>query len=240
MEYISEIAQAALIVDGYFWNSTSCSHSGWIFLKQWRCKGHEKCIFETAFHICCRSGPRWLTPPYSQFDCKISAFLRLPLCFGDIKISEWNLFFLHFLHFTECIAAAAVALSVFLLFFSTAAQQMVTAKPQFYLFPFLFIFDSLLKNHIGTAGFFFAALCKVLHTGWLQTIQKSPKSPQKFLPRLEAPKESPKKWNCHCQLQDDDILHVGKLAKSTSVYIYVSGCICSKLMAGAWWHLATA
>ena len=124
---------------------------------------------------------------------KYSLFLRLPLCFGDIKISEWNLFFLHFLHFTECIAAPAVALSVFLLFFSTAAQQMVTAKPQFYLFPFLFKFDSLLKNHIGTAGFFFAALCKVLHRGWLQTIQKSPKCPQKFLPRLEAQKESPKK-----------------------------------------------
>ena len=40
MEYISEIA--ALIMDGYFWNSTSRSHSGWIFLKQWRCEGHEK------------------------------------------------------------------------------------------------------------------------------------------------------------------------------------------------------
>ena len=117
------------------------------------------------FHICLRSGPRWLTPPYSQLNCKISVFLRLPFCFGDLKISEWNLFFLHFLHFTECIAAAAVALSVFLLFFSTAAQQMVTAKPQFYLFPFLFKFDYLLKNHIGTAGFFFAALCKVLHRG---------------------------------------------------------------------------
>ena len=40
---ISEIAQAALIMDGYFWNSTSRSHNGWIFLKHWRCKGHEKC-----------------------------------------------------------------------------------------------------------------------------------------------------------------------------------------------------
>ena len=37
---ISEIAQAILIVDRYFWNSKSQSHSGWIFLKQWRCKGH--------------------------------------------------------------------------------------------------------------------------------------------------------------------------------------------------------
>ena len=102
MEYISKIAQAALIVDGYFWNSTSRSHSGWIFLKQWRCKGHEKCIFETPHNeIKCvlsvkesnfnekkikiftfaygqgRGG--WPPPPYGQPDHKISVFLRRPL-----------------------------------------------------------------------------------------------------------------------------------------------------------------
>ena len=78
---ISEIAQAALIVDGYFWNS-----------------GHEQSIFETPHnemkcvmsvkesnfnekkdqnvHICSRSGPRWLTPPPDgQPDSKTFVFI---------------------------------------------------------------------------------------------------------------------------------------------------------------------
>ena len=72
-------------------------------MKQWRCKGHEKCIFETPhnecqrikfqmnvkesnfnekkdhnFHISLLSGPRWLNPPslpYGKPDRKISVFL---------------------------------------------------------------------------------------------------------------------------------------------------------------------
>ena len=48
---ISEIALAALIVDGYFWNSTS-HFSLWMDMSETvEVKGYEKCIFETPYNL---------------------------------------------------------------------------------------------------------------------------------------------------------------------------------------------